>query len=280
MVLKFIALLILGTSILSGGSDTPKPKTHQHKSFTNKLGITFVYIPSQTFDARGPMPYIPWHKIRLSGYWMSAAPITQAQFRLLFPWWKEPYPGHGLYPAMNLSFSQAKNYATELTVRLHHGQYRLPTDAEWECAARGGLIHKRFPWGNTVDAKTIDEYGALMRPKPTNVEHFKPNGFGLYDMVGDATAYVQDSDYSDSRKCLQILLHNTLKNPLFVGLGKARGHLYRGCGYANCLSISWWHAVSSDHENMDPYTGFRLVFTSSPTKFDTIKFSDWNSAHY
>jgi formylglycine-generating enzyme required for sulfatase activity len=72
--------------------------------------------------------------------------------------------------------------------------YRIPTEAEWEYAARAGTV-TRFPWGNEIGINNASCVGCstlFTEHRPGPVGLYPPNGFGLYDMIGNAWEWVQD----------------------------------------------------------------------------------------
>jgi formylglycine-generating enzyme required for sulfatase activity/class 3 adenylate cyclase len=96
-------------------------------------------------------------------------------------------------PVTNVSWSDAKQFVGWLAGATHR-PYRLPTEAEWEYAARGGT-QTRYWWGNELlpgmaNCKGCTDLAAL--EQPARIGSFKPNPFGLYDMGGAVDQWVED----------------------------------------------------------------------------------------
>ncbi|MGY4572426.1 SUMF1/EgtB/PvdO family nonheme iron enzyme [Bradyrhizobium pachyrhizi] len=96
-------------------------------------------------------------------------------------------------PVTNVSWSDAKQYVTWLAERTKK-PYRLPSEAEWEYAARGGTQSKYW-WGDQMQsghAGCKDCGGGSSAEQPVKVGSYKPNPFGLYDMGGGVDQWVED----------------------------------------------------------------------------------------
>jgi formylglycine-generating enzyme required for sulfatase activity len=100
--------------------------------------------------------------------------------------------GRGNRPVIDVSWDDAKAFVSWLA-RKTGKSYRLPTEAEWEYAARAGTTSP-FWWGRTPgpDHANCEDCGASPLHQTMPVGSFRPNGFGLYDVAGNAAEWVED----------------------------------------------------------------------------------------
>jgi formylglycine-generating enzyme required for sulfatase activity len=104
--------------------------------------------------------------------------------------------GRGNQPVINISWDDAKKYIAWLS-RMTGKEYRLLTEAEWEYAARAGTT-TAYSWGDDIGKgnANCDDCGSEWdRKQPAPVGSFKPNAFGLYDMHGNVSEWVEDTSH-------------------------------------------------------------------------------------
>jgi formylglycine-generating enzyme required for sulfatase activity len=148
---------------------------------------------------------------------------------------------------VNVSWHDAVRFC-EWLGRKEGRHYRLPTEAEWEYAARGGLVQQDYPWGNA----TAEGRAAVAMLQSQPVGSYDPNGFGLYDMAGNADEWV--SDWYDEH----YYERSPVKDPTgpekrLNNVKVTRGYAYNsgspmsGYGWLKCLNsafLSWGSASS------------------------------------
>ncbi|MFC5394729.1 SUMF1/EgtB/PvdO family nonheme iron enzyme [Bosea vestrisii] len=100
--------------------------------------------------------------------------------------------GRGKRPVTDIHWNDANAYLVWLSYKTGR-KYRLPTEAEWEYAARAGTTTS-YPWGNSVDKEMANCLGCNAQPRrqANEVGQFPPNRFGLRDMAGNAAEWVAD----------------------------------------------------------------------------------------
>lgn len=134
----------------------------------------------------------PPHAVKLKAFKLDAKEVTHEEYAAFvaatkratpYHWTQGKMPQHlARVPAYNVTWEDARAYC-------EWKQQRLPTEAEWERAARGGLDSQSYPWGDRADAKTA-WYAQGSGPGP--VGRYKPNAFGLYDMAGNVSEWTAD----------------------------------------------------------------------------------------
>lgn len=148
-------------------------------------------------DETGMRPKIlrddrPAHKVRLDAHYLDRTEVTHAEYAKFVAATGRRTPYHWVggempeqladYPIYNVDWHDAEGYCE------WNGK-RLPTEAEWERAARGGLDGLDYPWGDDKpDGRA--RFGTPAGPGP--VARFEPNAFGLYDMAGGVAEWCAD----------------------------------------------------------------------------------------
>ena len=170
-----------------------------------------VLIPAGEFqmgsnDAEADDDEQPVRPVYVDAFYMDETEVTNAQFkefvlenprwqrwriagrfhngRYLWDWNGNDYPpGTDKHPVVNVSWYAAMAYAEWVGKR-------LPTEAEWERAARGGFVDQKYPRGNTLTPQDAN-YGNTVKDT-TTVGRYRPNGYGLYDMAGNVSEWCLD----------------------------------------------------------------------------------------
>ena len=176
---------------------------------TKTIDSSMVLIPAGEFmmgkDSEKGYDFSPAHKVIVDSFFMDRHEITNGKyFRFcketgykLPEFWNTDIFRSGEdylnYPVIGINWWDAKKYA-------QWAGKRLPTEAEWEYAARGGLIDNDYPNGNkwTKEKAKQDSIGWNNLIDP--VEKYEPNGFGLYDMGGNIWEWVSDKYSEDYYK--------------------------------------------------------------------------------
>ncbi|WP_376093346.1 formylglycine-generating enzyme family protein [Roseomonas sp. CCTCC AB2023176] len=125
-------------------------------------------------------------------------PVTFAEFDHFIAATRAPAPsdegwGRGDRPAVNVTWHEARDYAAWLAAWTGRA-YRLPTEAEWEYAARAGAT-TAYPWGADLrpgDARYLVEEEPSEQAGTVPVGCFPPNAFGLHDVIGNVWEWVED----------------------------------------------------------------------------------------
>jgi formylglycine-generating enzyme required for sulfatase activity len=157
--------------------------------------MTLIYIPAGEFQMGSEDAYVdesPLHNVFLNSFLIDQNEVTLNQFKLFMEetnYSADPWGKGDDYPVTNVNWTDAEAYC------IWAGR-RLPTEAEWEKAARGGLESRKFPWGDEDPVCVLGaDNGAQYNDcdgETVKVRSFAPNGYELYDMVGNVWEWVAD----------------------------------------------------------------------------------------
>lgn len=269
----------------------------------------FALIPAGSFMmgnsvAEDDIPDAPPHEVTVSAFYMARSLVTKTEWDTVRTWaisngYSDLAPGsgkagnhpvqevswwdcikycnarsqqEGLVPAYTVNGAAMKTGTTAPTVDWSANGYRLPTEAEWEKAARGKLIGQRFPWGDTIshvqanyfgssgdsyDLSVVKDYhpdyAVNGEPYTSPVASFAANGYGLNDMAGNVWQWCWDwrGDYEAESPT----------DPRGAAFGTFR--VIRGGSWNDiAFSCRTAHRNAADPNNPNDTFGFRVARSS------------------
>ena len=225
-------------------------------------GVTFkmIYVKGGSFNMgiapeRGSLDADPIHMVTLTNdYWIGETEVNQELWVAIMGSNPSIFKGDNL-PVNNVSWNDCQEFIQNLNA-LTNNTYRLPTEAEWEYAARGGQKTQGYKYAGGNDVSNVAWYnnnsGGIVHPIKTK----QPNELGIYDMTGNVTEWCQDF-FGKYLGGLQI-------DP--TGPKHTPRHVLRGGDYQDIVYSNWiggWLRVNRRCGDKSKHSfsayGFRLV---------------------
>ncbi|MCW5203670.1 formylglycine-generating enzyme family protein [Desulfobulbus sp. US4] len=221
--------------------------------------IELIYVQGGTFtmgsdDSEALDREKPAHQVKLSDFYIGKYPVTQEQWQAVTKENPSRFQDEQR-PVEQISWNDTQKFLEKLN-QLTGKKFRLPTEAEWEFAARGGIYSQGYKYAGSDRLKQVGWYRENSDDQTHEVGLLLANELGLHDMSGNVWEWCQDwfSDkyYAECHK------HDTVENP--QGPEKGTYRVLRGGGYfyspVYCRSV---YRDGNEPGNRRRYIGFRLV---------------------
>jgi formylglycine-generating enzyme required for sulfatase activity len=262
------------TTVKVDGSGKLKTReTKRATQYVEDLGgaqLEMVEVPGGTFMMGSPETEAnrskaegPQHQVTLRGFYMGKYEVTQAQYQAVMGTNPSSFKGGDL-PVENVSWNDAVEFCKRLSAKTGR-EYRLPSEAEWEYAARAGTTTP-FAFGETITPEIVNCYGESLRTMAVGWSE-AANGFGLYDMHGNVWEWCLDY-WHDSYSGLASDAPTDGSAWMSRGYSNLRvvrggSHVFNGL---NCRSATRFFLAPGDRD-FGPgaprrYIGFRVVVSA------------------
>lgn len=259
---------------ISGSGKTKEIKVNQAGVSKIKFeinGITFTFLPVKadtSFNLDGAT-YLASRKVYLNSYFISETEITNAQWKAIVG--SLPYNGENSSPNLPVIVNWqniTENFIPKLNDKTDYN-FRLPTENEWEVAARGGLKSGNTSYAGSIYIDEVAWHWNNAEGRKQNVALKKPNELGLYDMSGNVSEWCSDwfAEWTDSNPPPTESTNPT--GPQSGTLKVIRGGDFLADRFEydkNSCRVYSRNALPPDintedflHDGFFHYTGFRLV---------------------
>ncbi len=254
-------LIILGTLILcsamifAGGSK---------EKYSVTTAIEYVDVDAGVFTIGSEDEFENEHEVVVSEFYICTHEVTQEEFQALMGYNPSKTKGKNK-PVTNVSWYEAVDYCNKLSLEkgltpcyndnyeydFCANGYRLPTESEWEIAAKGGQKSRGFIFSGSDYLEDVARCGSNSGHKPHDVRTKAPNELGIYDMTGNVAEWCLDwhGEYPTERQEM---------DPTGPAHGKER--IVRG-GSCYFIDENWSVTArnSCPPDTTESYIGFRVV---------------------
>jgi len=205
LILGIFSALCLNMSACSDTTDHRPDSSEDQESCGAMILIPAGEFSMGTDEPNANRDEKPAHAVSVSAFYMDCCEVTNAEYRIFVletghkppqvaATWAEHYnwtgnnypPGTDRNPVVLVNWHDASAYAV-------WAGKRLPTEAEWEKAARAGMTGSEFPYEDNIEPRQANYFMSYLRSKKLRpVGSFEPNAYGIYDIAGNVWEWCQD----------------------------------------------------------------------------------------
>lgn len=254
---RYIAIVALITCLLLSSTYTQAQRVLlAGDSLTvkeNDIEFLFVHGGSFVMGSNNLDEEMPAHNVSVRGFYLSKYEITQRIWKTVMGYNESEHLNCDDCPVENVSWNEIQRFIGKLSQKTGK-RYRLPSEAEWEFAASGGIYSKHYIYAGSNDADAVAWYWGNGKGKTHAVGQKKPNELGFYDMSGNVAEWC--NDWWDYR----FYSHSPASNPKGPASGTKK--VVRGGNFsipAPGVTIKCRAVYGQEPDLVGKYYGFRLA---------------------